>query len=225
MRVLATPVAQGIEWQPLSQLGVAAVLFGVLPGDEGLPLWEIARQDAERRVAGTPLLDVQEAIQIVADTRFGKRTMWLDPRFGYLPRRIECTRASHHSWNRKTVQEWSQAAGIFVADVPLATEMVFSDFRLQEIEGRPRIVGFHIRYQAPIQKSSETQEFEGAVEMSEWDVSTGVDLPLTLKTGAQVPVGTPVDVDGRIDRRFEWNGRAVGTGAPLNVVPGAIRLQ
>lgn len=221
----ATPSAMAAEWQPRSHLDLVAVLFGTLPGDDGVALWDVAREDHRRSVVGSPLMDGHETIRLVSRTRFGERTMWLDPRLGYLPRRIECAREGHHQWGQKTIDQLGQEkSGLRSTDVHTATDVVFDDFRFRMVEGRPRIVGFHVWYLMPLAGGSETREFEGEVRVSEWGLPTG-DTPQMLKTGGRISVGTPVNVEGRVDKRFEWDGRAIAVGKLLNIDRGAIRAQ
>lgn len=221
----ATPSAMAAEWQPSVHLDLVAVLFGTLPGDDGLSLRDVAREGDRRSVVGSPLVDGHETVRIVSWTRFGERTMWLDPRLGYLPRRIECAREGRHQWGRKTIDQLSrEKSGLRSTDVHAATSLVLDDFRFREVEGRPRIVGFHVWYLMPLAGGSESREFEGEVRVSEWGLPT-IDTPPTLKTGGRISVGTPVNVEGQVDKRFEWDGRAIVVGKPFNVNPGAIRLQ
>lgn len=221
----ATPSAMAAEWQPFRHLDLVAVLFGTLPGDDGLSLWDVAREGNRQSVLGSPLVDGHKTVRIVSWTRFGERTMWLDPRLGYLPRRIECAREGHHQWGLKTIDQLSrEKSGLHSTDIHTATNLVLDDFRFREVEGRPRIVGFHVWYLMPLAGGSETREFEGEVRVSEWGQPTG-DTPPTLKTGGRISVGTPVNVEGRVDKRFEWDGRAIVVGKLLNIDQRAIRLQ
>lgn len=221
----ATPSAMAAEWQPCLHLDLVAVLFGTLPGDDGVSLWDVAREGDRRSVVGSPLVDGHETVRIVSWTRFGERTMWLDPRLGYLPRRIECVREGHHQWGRKTIDQLGrEKSGLHSTDVHAATNLVLDDFRFREVEGQPRIVGFHVWYLMPLAGGSETREVEGEVRVSEWGLPTG-DTPPTLKTGGRISVGTPVNVEGRVDKRFEWDGRAIAVRKLLNVDWGPIRAQ
>lgn len=74
-------------------LGNSSLHFGRLPGDGGLPLWQILETASGLKVRPEPeVIDGHTTWIVESSGKYGNHKIWFDPECGGLPRRIEVSK-------------------------------------------------------------------------------------------------------------------------------------
>jgi hypothetical protein len=81
-------------------LGGVQTLFGRFSGDGEQPIWDVMRDSsALELLPETEVIGGVETSVVRSEGKFGTHMLWLDPKYGGLPRRIEITRKLGNLYN------------------------------------------------------------------------------------------------------------------------------
>jgi len=76
------------------------VVFGVTPCDARVPIWKVMREAGKLELLSEEQVIDQHPTRVLRSTGpYGTHTLYLDPKFGFLPRRVEVHKQNGHLWN------------------------------------------------------------------------------------------------------------------------------
>jgi hypothetical protein len=183
--------------EAVDELEGAAVAIWYLLGDD-CTLSEVLH-DATLSTRSSESIDGHVTHVLEGRGRRGVHTLWLDPEFGYLPRRIVVRKVGGDLVLGKAVSAHTGANNDRWKEV--VEEL--SDVRLERIAGNPVMTRF---------EHAQTLTFESGVRrvkrtsciVSQYEFSGAPAGPTTFDVSMHIPQGHPVHVDGAQHILYEW---------------------
>ncbi len=176
-------------------LGPAAIVFGRLPGDGGSPVWGIVGDSSTREVLPqTVEIDGAETYVVKSRGQYGEHQLWLDPRRGGLPLRIEIRKQSGNL--NDDDQLGSQAATGADGSVADAISIRIDNIKLSKQEGVHFIAAFDYAFTATFPTGNAARVFnhKRAYRISSMDMFSKAVTDARFCFDMQIPNGTRVDV-------------------------------
>ena len=186
------------------------VVFGVTPCDARRPIWKVMRE------AGTLELLPEERVIDEHPTRvlrssgpYGRHTLYLDPKFGFLPRRVEVHKQTGHLWNDvqlgveqnpsarvpEAARARLKARGMLQPNYEISdSSSLITNFQIEEKSGQFVTTAFDylqkqtIKTEGRVEEKQEKTEYRGRV----FEVNPENWPANAFDNSVDIPDGTPV---------------------------------
>lgn len=209
------------EELPRYLAGLAAA-FGYSDVDDGQPLWKVMQEAATLKVSPQmePVADHQTLV-VTSQGRFGTHTLWLDPEFGFLPRRIVIQKRPGDLLDKVQLGvEQSPASGIAPRVAPGLQRQPnftvqecrdsFERIHLENKQGNFVITAFDHVQEKTVKYADRTERMQQRAEYrtQQFDFEPDHWPAKPFRPGFTIPDGTPVASRENPQQRFVWkNGK------------------
>jgi|GEM_PF-5758615 len=175
-------------------LGLSAIVFGHLPGDAGMPIWDIVRDASSREVLPQAVeIDGAETYVVKCRGRYGEHQLWLDPQRGGLPLRVEIQKRTGDLHDDEQLGSAATGQDISAAS---AVSIQIRNIRLSQREGVHYIVHFEYEFTAtyPDETSLPALNRKQEYRNSLMDMFSKPMTDAIYRFDMQIPNGTRVDI-------------------------------
>ncbi|HEY3963198.1 MAG TPA: hypothetical protein VGM05_01490 [Planctomycetaceae bacterium] len=176
-------------------LGLSAIVFGRFPGDGGSPIWGVVR-DASTRDVLPKAVEIDGAVTYVVKCRgkYGEHQLWIDPKRGGLPLRIEIQKQS----GDLNDDEQLGALAATNQDGPTANAISIRihNIKLNQREGVHFIAAFDFELSAtyPSENTMRMLDRKQECRVTSMDMFSKPTTDATFRFDMQIPNGTRVEV-------------------------------
>ncbi len=140
---------------------------------------------------------------------YGTYQVWLDPKEGYLPRRVELRKTGSDLFGKKPV---SAIAGLHQVTVTIAVQ------RFEHVDQVPIMAEFSIEHKQ--EYADHEVMVRSMSKLSKISLSGDLASPNAFQVAAKIPNGTPVQVDDALHLDYIWKD-----GQIVNVVDSELLSQ
>lgn len=203
LRMSAYLDARAGEKRVHGALGHLDLLFGFVPGDRGQSLGIVMRAATQLEAAAdVELVGGEETVVVKSRGRYGTHTLWLDPKLGHLPRRVEVVKQSGDNLDERQLGvEVSQAVAppgaarrpVPVPPTPRESRVRYENIQIERREGIPVITAFDCLSTTTFDKGKTVENrLECRVRAIHVHVTTWTAAD--FQPSLSIPDGTPVVV-------------------------------
>ncbi|UCE07318.1 MAG: hypothetical protein JSW07_04605 [bacterium] len=211
--ILAFPPSSKTRARTYGSLGDIRILDGYLRGDEDVSLSGILQNAASLQLRDSmDVVDGHKVYVVEADTLYGKYVVWLDPMYGYMPRRITIHKTGNDLHNGKPLNSPPPkliTQRPYYPHEPLQEYSVIVDsIEIEKTENRFLLTACHVT-RTRTYNSGKIVIFDSHIKRTNTDLNPDFE-----KLGAFImdaPDGTRVFHTEFMDIPFEWRGGKVVT--------------